>query len=75
MYEEVAFIAYYFNWAHETVLALPHWERKRWCDEISNINEQMNEEGPVGTGPSVDPEVDDVPVIDLDDEEENPFID
>lgn len=43
LFAEVAFIAYHFNWAHDDILALPHWERRRWCDEISAINERMNE--------------------------------
>jgi len=72
LYEEAAFIAYYFNWSHDDVLSLPHWERKRWCEEISRINETVNEDG-AGVGqPSMDPSMDDVPVLDLD-EDENPF--
>lgn len=43
LYEEVAFVAYHFNWDHDDVLAMPHWERRRWCAEISAINERMNE--------------------------------
>jgi hypothetical protein len=39
LYEEVAFVAYYFHWSHDDVLALPHWERRRWCEEISRLNE------------------------------------
>ena len=45
LYEEVAFVAYHFGWAHETVLTMPHWERRRWCAEISRINERVNEGG------------------------------
>lgn len=44
VYEEVAFVAYHFNWSREDVLNMPHWERRRWCEEISAINERMNEE-------------------------------
>jgi hypothetical protein len=43
LFEEVAFVAYHFNWSHEEVLLLPHWERRRWCNEVSRINERMNE--------------------------------
>jgi len=43
LFEEVAFVAYHFGWSHDAVLALPHWERRRWCEEISAINERMNE--------------------------------
>lgn len=43
LYEEVAFIAYHFGWSREEIMALPHEERKRWCEEISAINEEMNQ--------------------------------
>lgn len=46
LYEEVAFVAYHFGWSHEDVLELPHWERHRWCEEISKINERMNDADP-----------------------------
>lgn len=45
LYEEVAFVAYHFNWGHREVLDLPHWERRRWCAEISRINERMSDDG------------------------------
>lgn len=53
---------------------MPHWERKRWCNEISAINEQRNEDGDGTPNQPFDPEAADVPVIDLD-EDENPFTD
>lgn len=43
VYEEVAFVAYHFHWAHETVLALDHRERRRWVEEISKINRRLGE--------------------------------
>lgn len=58
LYEEVAFVAYHFNWGHDEVLAMPHHERQRWCEEISAINERINEAsgapagGPGSPGPS-----------------------
>lgn len=66
LYEETAFIAYYFHWDHDEILSLPHWERKRWCEEISRINEDLNTEGE--TGVSEDPRVDDIPVVDFDEQ-------
>jgi len=36
-------VAYHFGWSHETVLNMPHWERQRWCRQISEINDRMNE--------------------------------
>lgn len=44
LFEEVAFVAYHFGWSHDEVLELPHWERHRWCEEISTINERMNDD-------------------------------
>lgn len=45
---------------------MPHWERKRWCEEISRINDEVNADGQ--SGPDVDPSVDDVPIVDLDEQ-------
>src|SRR5262249_7841151 len=44
LYREVAFVAYHFHWQPEAVLGLEHAERRRWVEEISSINERMNEE-------------------------------
>ncbi|ELZ04086.1 hypothetical protein C482_03601 [Natrialba chahannaoensis JCM 10990] len=45
LFEEVAFIAYHFGWTHDEILTLPHWERRRWCAAISDINDRINETG------------------------------
>ncbi|NLW46377.1 MAG: hypothetical protein GXY86_03425 [Firmicutes bacterium] len=44
LYEEVAFVAYYFHWEYETVINLEHRERRRWCEEISKIHKKVNGE-------------------------------
>lgn len=44
MYEEVAFIAYYFHWDYATIMNMDHFERRKWCEEISKINKKMSEE-------------------------------
>lgn len=44
LYREVAFIAYHFHWAPESLLDLEHAERRRWVEEISAINESLNSE-------------------------------
>lgn len=36
-------MAYHFGWSHDEVLNMPHWERQRWCTEISAINDRMND--------------------------------
>jgi transcriptional antiterminator len=40
--EEIAFIAYHFNWSKEEVLDMSHKERQSWAKEISGINERIN---------------------------------
>ena len=42
--EESAFIAYHFHWPLHQILELEHADRRRWAEEISRINERMNEE-------------------------------
>ncbi|MEI6044976.1 MAG: DUF6760 family protein [Chloroflexota bacterium] len=42
LYEEVAFIAYYFHWSANYILQLEHADRRRWVQEISYINEKLN---------------------------------
>ena len=44
IYQEIAFIAYHFHWSYEDILAMEHAERKRWCQQISDINDRMNED-------------------------------
>ncbi|WP_343216832.1 DUF6760 family protein [Crassaminicella profunda] len=44
IYEEVAFIAYYFHWAHDDIMNMEHRERRRWCGEISTIHKKLNDE-------------------------------
>lgn len=44
IYEEVSFIAYYFHWPYEQILAMEHRERRRWCEEISRIHRNVNKE-------------------------------
>ncbi|MEI7555264.1 MULTISPECIES: DUF6760 family protein [Candidatus Chlorohelix] len=45
LYEEVAYIAYYFHWSADEIMALEHAERRRWVEQISWINDRLN--GPV----------------------------
>lgn len=43
LYREVAFVAYHFHWPPEAVMNLEHGDRRRWVEEISGINQRMNE--------------------------------
>ena len=45
VYEEAAFLGYYLHWSREEVLSLNHLERLRWCQEVSRINNQLNDDG------------------------------
>lgn len=44
IYKEVAFISYYFHWNHDEIMNMEHRERRRWCEEISKINSDLNDE-------------------------------
>jgi hypothetical protein len=43
LHEEVAFVAFHFHWPPEAILNLEHADRRRWVEEISAINQRMNE--------------------------------
>lgn len=43
MFEEVAYVAYYFHWPHDQVMNMEHRERQRWVAEIANINQRLND--------------------------------
>ena len=45
VYEEVAFLGYHLHWDCESLLSMPHGERKKWCEEVSKINQKINEGG------------------------------
>jgi len=42
LFEEVAYIAYYFHWPHDQILLMEHHERQRWVAEIATINRRLN---------------------------------
>ena len=42
LHREIAFLAYYLHWDYATLLELDHHERRRWCAEVSAINQQVN---------------------------------
>lgn len=43
LYEELAFVAYHLHWPHEQLLDMEHAERLRWVDEVSDINQKLND--------------------------------
>lgn len=42
MYQEMAFISYYFHWPNSEVMGLDHRSRRQWCKEISSIHKSIN---------------------------------
>ena len=42
LYQEMAFLAYYLHWSGGDLMALAHWERRRWCREVSAINKKLS---------------------------------
>jgi hypothetical protein len=45
LFEEVAYVAYHFHWSLNEILDLEHPLRRRFVDEISQINRRLTEEG------------------------------
>ncbi len=42
MYKEMSFISYYFHWGNKDVMDMDHRSRRRWCKEISTINQSLS---------------------------------
>jgi len=42
LFEEVAYLAYYFHWPYSQIVRLDHRERQRWAREAARINERIN---------------------------------
>lgn len=38
----MAFLAYYLHWSNDALMELDHWERRRWCREVSAINRKLS---------------------------------
>jgi hypothetical protein len=43
MYEELAYLAYHLHWPEDQLLDMEHIDRIRWVDEVSKINQRLNE--------------------------------
>lgn len=44
LFEEVAYLAYYFHWPSDQILNMEHRDRQRWVAEAARINRRLNEE-------------------------------
>ncbi|MBR3570946.1 MAG: hypothetical protein IKN96_09165 [Oscillibacter sp.] len=38
----MTFLSYYLHWSRREVMNLPHLERRRWCREVSAVNEKIS---------------------------------
>ncbi len=45
LYQEIAYIAYYFHWQPDAILTQDHRFRRRWVKEIADINRKLNQTG------------------------------
>lgn len=43
LFQEVAYVAYYFHWSHSEMMDMTHSERLRWVDQLARINRTLNE--------------------------------
>jgi hypothetical protein len=43
LHEEVAYVAYHFNWSLDDILDLEHPDRQRYVNEIARINTRISE--------------------------------
>lgn len=44
LFEEIAYVAYHFNWDQDRIMTMEHRDRQRWVSEIARINRKMNED-------------------------------
>jgi hypothetical protein len=42
LYEEVAYIAYYFHWGLPEILGMEHHDRRMWAGKIADINRKLS---------------------------------
>ncbi len=43
IHEEVAYVAFHFHWALDDILDLEHAQRRRYVEEIAQINVRLSE--------------------------------
>ena len=42
LYQEMTFLSYYLHWSRDDVMKLSHVERRRWCSEVSAVNQKLS---------------------------------
>ncbi len=43
LHQEIAYVAYHFHWPRAEILDLEHHERRRWVQQISDLNLRARE--------------------------------
>lgn len=43
LFQEVAYLAYYFHWPYGQIMDMNHQERLLWVDQVARINKRLNE--------------------------------
>lgn len=43
LFQEVAYLAYYFHWPYAQIMDMNHFERLVWVDQVARINKRLNE--------------------------------
>lgn len=38
----MSFLAYYLHWSMDELMGMEHRERRRWCQEVSAINQKLS---------------------------------
>lgn len=46
--EEVAFLSHYLHWTYDEIMSMDHRERQGWVQEVSRMNERLNDFGSRG---------------------------
>jgi hypothetical protein len=46
LFEEVAYLAYYFHWPYDQIMQFEHTERQRWVAELGRMNRRIDESRP-----------------------------
>lgn len=43
LHEEVAYLAYHFNWGYESLMGMEHRDRRQWVEQVAAINRRLSE--------------------------------
>jgi hypothetical protein len=49
LFEEVAYLSYYFHWPYHQIMRMEHAERQQWVAEVAKINQRLNDASHAGS--------------------------